>query len=498
MKKQGFLSGALILMAANAVSKLLGAVLKIPLTYILREEGMAVYNTAFTVYIMFLSFVISGLPFAVSKSAAAGISRGEYVRTGKTVGISAVILAVLGAAATAAMYFLAPFLAAAMKEPSAGTAIRIISPSVLLVALGAAYKSYFQGAGNMIPVAISQVTEAAVKLAAGIGGAWLLAGTGAELTSAGAISGVTLGEAWATLMLFLAYLFRTKVKSAEVCGRRDILRELSETAIPLTAMAVSLNGVSMLEQAVVRNSLLLSGIGAEKASFLYGAYTGYALTVFHLPAGIFATVGVSLLPVIAGAAATNNRSRAAEVSEMSVRLIVNLSVPCAVVMAMMSDELLYILFHNTASSKMLMYAAPGIIPVCITQLISAILQSASRIAAPFWVMLASSAVKIILCRLLCADFGIYGAIAAANISSAAAMAAEWIMLKKFMSLKFSFMEIIIKPAAAAGAMIVTLYVLKTYGSYGNVYIGFVVNASIACAVYLVIIMDNGQLIMNNE
>ena len=78
MKKQSFLTGAVILMIANAISKILGAVFKIPLTYILNEDGMAVFNIAFEVYIMFLSFIISGLPFAISKMVAESNSRGEY------------------------------------------------------------------------------------------------------------------------------------------------------------------------------------------------------------------------------------------------------------------------------------------------------------------------------------------------------------------------------------------------------------------------------------
>ena len=57
MKKQSFVKGAIILMIANAISKILGAVFKIPLTYILQEEGMAIYNSAFGIYILFLSFI---------------------------------------------------------------------------------------------------------------------------------------------------------------------------------------------------------------------------------------------------------------------------------------------------------------------------------------------------------------------------------------------------------------------------------------------------------
>lgn len=42
MKKQSFVTGAAILMIANAISKILGAVFKIPLTYILEDEHVII------------------------------------------------------------------------------------------------------------------------------------------------------------------------------------------------------------------------------------------------------------------------------------------------------------------------------------------------------------------------------------------------------------------------------------------------------------------------
>ena len=105
MKKQSFLTGAVILMIANAISKILGAVFKIPLTYILNEDGMAVFNIAFEVYIMFLSFIISGLPFAISKMVAESNSRGEYSKTHRIVKISTILLVCIGIVGSVALYF---------------------------------------------------------------------------------------------------------------------------------------------------------------------------------------------------------------------------------------------------------------------------------------------------------------------------------------------------------------------------------------------------------
>lgn len=109
MKKQSFLTGAVILMIANAISKILGAVFKIPLTYILNEDGMAVFNIAFEVYIMFLSFIISGLPFAISKMVAESNSRGEYSKTHRIVKISTILLVCICMSEVFALYFGSPF-----------------------------------------------------------------------------------------------------------------------------------------------------------------------------------------------------------------------------------------------------------------------------------------------------------------------------------------------------------------------------------------------------
>ncbi|MFR5210182.1 MAG: hypothetical protein ACLTG2_11835 [Clostridia bacterium] len=42
----------------------------------------------------------------------------------------------------------------------------------------------------------------------------------------------------------------------------------------------------MADTTLVRSRLLDGGFSSDEARFLYGAYTGYALTVFHLPVGI--------------------------------------------------------------------------------------------------------------------------------------------------------------------------------------------------------------------
>ncbi len=464
MKKQSFLTGALILMAANAVSKILGAVFKIPLTYILHEEGMAVYNIAFEVYIMFLSFIISGLPFAISKLTAESSSRGLAARTYKIVRVSALFLTVIGLIGTLLLYFFAPFFALAMKEEQAVYAIRMISPAVFFVALGTSYKSYYQGVGNMIPTAVSQVAESVVKLAAGYCLAVVFARFGAWKTAGGAIMGVTAGEIVATAILILMYVFEKKEPHLKSDAHtREIISDLLSVALPLLCASVVSNAINVADTTLIRSRLLNGGFSPDDARFLYGAYTGYALTVFHLPVGILATLSVSILPLIAGALAVDNMRRARTATDMGIRLTIMLSLPCSVIMYTTSGEILSVLFRNSAASLMLKAVAPCAVMMCVTQITCAILQSSGRIMLPFFTSLAGSAVKLTLSYFLIAvpEINIYGS----AISSIAAYSLVTVLnlaaVHTCLNLKFDAVSIIIKPAVAAAVMLLVIHLISS-------------------------------------
>ena len=206
MKSESFFKGTLILISANAISKILGAILKIPLTYILGEQGMAIYQTSFSVYIMVLSLITSGLPFALSRYISQEYTLKRYGNIRFAAKFSLLAMAILGFLGSLIMFLGADFFALSMKDPKATFAIKAISPSVFFVALGCVYKSCYQGYACQTPTAISQVIEALVKLVAGFMLASAFSIFSVTYASGAAIFGVTIGEAIATLVLFLFYI----------------------------------------------------------------------------------------------------------------------------------------------------------------------------------------------------------------------------------------------------------------------------------------------------
>ncbi len=435
--KNSFLSGAVILMAANIISKVLGAVLKIPLTYIIHEEGMAVYNTAFNVYIMFLTFVVSGLPFAVQKLTAAAHAVGDAPRARTIVRLSNYILLITGLAGSLALWYGADFFALAMKEPRAVWAMRAISPAVLLVALGTAVKSGFQGRSDMVPTAVSQVIEAFIKLFAGYFLAVALVPLGTQLAAAGAAGGVTVGEAAATLMLCVWYLISFRGIRALRRGRREIMREIAELALPLFFISLVTSAAAVCDNSLIRASLLRAGLGEEQARFIYGAYTGYAMTVLNLPAGFLATLGISIIPVISGAAAVGDVKKIRSMAWRGIGLSAFCGIAAAAALAVAAELILHILFRNTYSAPMLRLAAPSVIFICVMQICGAILQSMGHIWRAFIGMAAAAGVKLLFSALLASrpEFNIYGAIIGTDAAYCLGMAVNLISVARVLRLQ---------------------------------------------------------------
>lgn len=64
---KSFVKGAAILGALGLISKVIGAIYRIPMAGLIGETGMAYYSAAYPVYAFLLAISSAGLPVAISK-----------------------------------------------------------------------------------------------------------------------------------------------------------------------------------------------------------------------------------------------------------------------------------------------------------------------------------------------------------------------------------------------------------------------------------------------
>ena len=419
-QKQSFISGAAVLAAAVAVTKVLGAVYKIPLDNLLDKEGMAHFYVAYNIYSLLLILSTAGLPLALSRLVSQAHALGRYHQERRVFAVALAIFLAMGLVCSGAMLLFPDRLSVLLHDSLAADAIRALAPSVLFVCVISAIRGYTQGRGNMKPTALSQIIESAGKLVVGLSLAALLlrAGRGAHEAAAGAIAGVTVGSALSLVVLGAAMLAkRQRRQSSDIPqSRREIAGELLRIGVPVTIGAAGMSLITLLDQMLVMSTLQDQlGLSEAAATALYGEYT-FGMTLFHLPSSFIYPVTISLIPAIGAALARKEESAAAAQTSSALRLTALLALPAGTGLSVLAGPILHLLYPavpETADAAAGHLATLGIacIFVCLMVVSGGVLQAYGHEYIPVLALLSGGALKVVANYLLVAnpEVGIDGA-----------------------------------------------------------------------------------------
>ncbi len=490
MKKQSYLKGAFILVLANALVKVIGALFKIPLANIIEEEGMAIFNTAYNLYACMFVIATAGLPVAVSKMVSSSLARKNYTEVNKIFKAAVSLLSLIGIAGTLVLFLGAKAFVGFADSSASYLSVLAISPAIFFVALLSAFRGYFQGYSDMVPTALSEVTEALGKLIIGLALAYVLMPSGVENASAGAVLGVTAGTFFALLIMVITYVVRkrnNRVISAGLAESRStktIFIDLVKIAIPITIGAAVMSLTNVIDVMMIRrrlqtimvtqdmaNSLLeyygLSQVEvligqmmqARPSEILYGAYSGYAIPMFNLPPTIIMSLSMSVVPFISAAFAVKNMGEVKKLSESTLRITVLFAVPCAVGLSVLSQPILAAVYNNARAASMLGILGYAVIFVSLVSVTTAMLQGAGYVMIPVRNMAIGAAVKILTNYVLIAipAINIGGAPISTNLCYMTIAVLNILSVKKIMKPELSLSAFVIKPVVASGIMGVTAF-----------------------------------------
>ncbi|GGA50985.1 putative polysaccharide biosynthesis protein [Paenibacillus physcomitrellae] len=187
------LKGAALLGIAAILSKLLGTLQKIPLQNLGGDGVFGIYNTVYPFYTLLVTLATAGFPAAVSKFVAEREADQDERGAREILKISAIIMMALGLVGSALLFFGADWVAGWIGSPELVPALQASAPALLFVPASAALRGYFQGRQDMLPTAVSQVIEQAVRVATMI--ALLLYLTSLNASNASIAGGAMLGSA---------------------------------------------------------------------------------------------------------------------------------------------------------------------------------------------------------------------------------------------------------------------------------------------------------------
>ena len=339
-KKQNFLQGTAMLAMATAIVKVIGALYKIPLNAIIGTQGFGYYSTAYEIYAVLLMISTAGLPVAMSRMISQASALGHNNQVRRIYTTCRTIFLVLGISGSLLMTVFCRQLAVFQNQPDAWAAIGCLGPCMLLICIMSTFRGYFQGQSNMLPTSVSQVIEALVKLAVGIGLAVVMLKTtnSVALAAGGAILGVTV-----SCLVSAFYLWgKFRPSYAKLAPSEETPESFGSTAkrllviaIPITLGSAGLQILTALETKIYMGRLL--GMMTQNAADIQRGIYSMAQTIFNMPCAFITPITISIIPAITGHLTLKNTADARETEESAVRVMALISMPCAFGLATLAE-----------------------------------------------------------------------------------------------------------------------------------------------------------------
>ncbi len=414
-KERSLVKGAAFLAAAGIVIKILGLIFKIPLVYIIGEDGMGYFNSAYTIYNLFFMISNAGLPVAISILVSEEKARGDHGAIAFLFRTFLPAVALLGVLGCTLLWAGARALAALIGNPPADICIAVMAPVFLFVCVSGALRGYFQGMADMMPTGISQLLEALGKATLGIGFAMLGVKKGLSLPACAALSlcGIAVGAFLS--MTYLACLALRKGAGRDAVAhssRKAALKRLLRIAFPVTLGSLVLSLSGFMDLTLVMRGLCRMGLDADAANRLYGNYTALAVPMFNLPPVVIMPIAYATVPAVTKAKVKGDMAAIGEIAASSLKAASLITLPSVFGLSILSEPILSMLFEREAAQRAslpLSLLAPAVFFVGIVTVTGSILQAVGKQYLPVVSMLAGGAVKLAVSLISIPCIGIAGA-----------------------------------------------------------------------------------------
>lgn len=510
MARNSFLKGAAILGVAGVIVKILGAFYRIPLSNIIKTEGMGYYQTAYPLYVLLLTVSTSGFPVAIAKLVSEKRALGDYRAAHRIFKVAFIGLLIAGFLTSVFVFLNAKSIVGALGNENAYYSLIALVPALFFVPIMSAFRGFFQGRQYMVPTALSQIAEQFFRVIMGLALTMLLLDRGTAIAAGGASFGGSIGGLAGTVVMIVIYLSKRKEISSEMNSTSlyreesvsKIIKDLLVIAVPITIGAAIVPIMNSIDTFLVLKRLQSIGYTELQANDLYGQLTGLAQTLINLPQVFSTALAVSLVPAVSEASARKRFGEIRGITASGIRITLLIGLPCAFGLFILATPIINLLYYkNTpetiiSTGNILSILSFGVIFLTLVQSLTAILQGLGKPFISVKNLFIGAVAKVFLTYTLTGIdwINIKGAAFSTVVAYLIAAVLDLIDVKKYTKTNLSTKDIFIKPLLSTLGM--TLAAKVVFSGASNIVgdrIATVISIAIAAVVYGVLLLATRTL-----
>jgi len=383
-----------ILAAASVISRIIGMLYRSPMAAVIGDKGNGLYSFAFEIYSIALILSSYSMPLAVSKLLSARFAKKEYKNADKIYKFAYIFAAVSGMVMALILFFGAGTIERLSGHEGLALPLKVLAPTVFVVALAGTTRGFFQSRNTMMPTAVSQLAEQIINAIVSIVAAVILVRFAAnEFDKAryGAAGGTigTLFGALSSLMflIFLFVIYKPRMrkhlshdKVGVTVSNEEVLKLIVATIVPVILSQTVYQSIGVVDGFMFGN--LYKG---SDSTALYGIYSSKYRLMVNVPNAISSALASSMIPSLVSLYTLKNFVEFRARLKTSVKFNMIIAFPCAFGISALSEMIMKLLFPTTdtvISGRMLMYGSIAVLFYALSTVTNAALQGMDRMRLP--------------------------------------------------------------------------------------------------------------------
>lgn len=406
--KSNIFKGTCILTIFAFLSKALGAVFKIGLSFIVGSHGMGIYQLIFPLFVFFI--VLSSEGFSVALTIKTAENK-DHLKQKSYFNFSLGCCLFISICSTIFIVVFSRDLSLLQGGRVQPYLYLTIAIGIIVVSVLSVFKAYIRGLENYKLYSVSEIIEDVFKVVFGLIFGYLLMPYGVSVAVAGVVLGIVVSS---VLTLIVLLIFTTKTRKVKTVGlNRNEKNNYLKYSFLLMGSAVIIPAVHFVESTLIIDLLLKSGATLLSATKLYGLSRGSVSALINLPFFLLSSIEVLLLPNL-------SRSKTQGVyykkTSLSLLLAIFVSFPFVLLFVLFPSQIVELLYGKAflieeleVASNLLRIGAVGIVFSSISTILTVIMNANNKVGAPFFASILAGLVKIIFLIIFVPKLSIYGA-----------------------------------------------------------------------------------------
>ena len=383
------LKGAFILSIAALIVKVLSAAYRIPYQNIVGDIGFYIYQQVYPFYGIVLTLSTLGFPIIISKL----IAEKEFSKK-DILAASFLLLSVIALVMFGGLFWGAEWIASKMGDPDLTSLLKMVSFYYLLMPFTSILRGYFQGINNMVPTAVSQVTEQFIRVTTILVLTPFLIYQGYSLYDAGegAVFGSIIGGILGLillLVLFVWYKESQAIRDNKIHSEvfLPIIKVLLFQGFAFCISSLILVLFQLVDALHLYSLLRYSGMNEMAAKEWKGVYDR-GQPILQLGTVVANSLSLSIVPLVSSYVKKHLESELVSKITYTLRVSVTIGVAATVGLICIMNPINQMLFTDVKGSVTLSIFSISILFSSIIMTLTAIIQSLNFYKAPVLIVLA--------------------------------------------------------------------------------------------------------------